>query len=259
MTLKQLPTLFVQAALVATAAVLAIVLVTKYVAPLPLSITQTTTNKDQAFTATGKSSLSTEPDEAQVTLGITRKENDLKTAQSNANEIISNLTNQLVALGIKKEDIKTQNYNISPNYDYQSATQKIVGYSVEVSVVVSLKQDNFDKLNKVVDTGTAAGANQVGNVSFQLSDVKEKEIRKQARGEAINDAKQNAEELARLSGIRLGRVINVYEDTVSPERPIPMFKTADLAVGASAQSAPTQIQPGSTLYNYSVTLSYETL
>ncbi len=261
MTFKQLPTLFIQAALVATAAVLAIVLVTKYVAPIPLSISQTTTQKDSAFVASGKSSITTQPDQANLTLGVTTKEANLKTAQSKSNTVINALTKQLTDLGIAATNIKTENYSISPNYDYTNPIPKITGYSVDISIDVTLKEADFDKLNQVVDLATAAGVNQVSGVSFTLSDQKQKQILTQARQQAIDDAKQNASELARLSGFQLGKVINVAENPGSLPEPMPMYKAMSAVAPTSAlgAGAPTTIQPGSTLYNYSVTLSYETL
>ena len=259
MTYKQLPLLFVQAALVATATILAVVVVSKFVAPLPITVSQTTTNKDTAFQVSGKSSISTQPDKAEITLGISRKEADIKAAQTSANNIINTITKQLTDLGINKDDIKTQSYNIYPNYDYQKEGQNIIGYSIDISLAVSLKEQDFDKLNKVVDLATAAGINQVGGVQFTLSDAKEKEVLKEARQQAISDAKQNAAELANLSGVQLGKVINVTENQNDRSIIVPtMAKVQDASAGGVAGS-PTNINPGSTLYNYSVTLSYETL
>src|SRR5258708_5494320 len=130
MSFKSFPTLFVQAALVATAGALAFVLVTKYVAPIPFSVAQTTTQKESSFNVTGKSTIPATPDKAVVTLGISLKENDLKQAQSKANATIDSIIQKLGQLGIKKDDIKTENYSIYPNYNYLNQTQNILGYSV---------------------------------------------------------------------------------------------------------------------------------
>ena len=190
MPTKQLPLLFVQAALIATATILAVVLVTRYISPIPISVTQTTTQKEAAFQATGTSSISTVPDKVEVVLGISRKETDIKLAQSRANEIINTINQKLGEAGIPKSDIKTQNYSIYPNYDYQN----IVGYSVDVSLLVSMT--DFAKVNQVIDMATAAGANQIGSIRFTLSEEKEKQVREEARQKAIDDAKENAQELA---------------------------------------------------------------
>lgn len=254
-TLKNLPTLFLQAALIATATVLALVLVTRYVSPIPLSISQTTTQKESAFSASGKSTITTIPDRVEITLGISRRENDIKQAQSKANEIINKINTEIQALGVKKDDIKTQNYSIYPIYDYQSGDQRITGYSVDISLNVSL--DDFEQLNKVVDLATQAGANQVSGIQFKLSDDKEAEIKGQARAEAIEDAKRTAQELAKLAGMKLGKVINVYEEPEAAA-PGPYFAAEAMDKGAGG-GAPTNVQPGSTRYSYTVTVSYETL
>lgn len=254
--LKHLPTLFLQAALVATATVLAIVLVTKFVAPIPLSVTQVTTEKSSAFSATGMSTISTIPDKVEITLGVSRRESDIKQAQARANEIINKINADLQGLGINKDDIKTQNYSIYPNYDFQTGGQRITGYSVDISLTVSLT--DFEKLNTVVDMATAAGANQVSGIQFELSEEKEREIKNQAREEAIADARANAEQLSRMAGMRLGKVINVVEEPQGNGE-YPMF-AQDAAIGRGGSAgAPTNIEPGSTSYTYTVTLSYETL
>jgi uncharacterized protein len=254
--LKNLPTLFVQAALIATAVVLAVVLVTKFVSPIPFSVSQTTTEKSSAFSASGKSVVTTIPDKVELTLGISRRESDIKTAQTRANEIINKINTDLQGLGISKDDIKTQNYSIYPVYDYQSSTQQITGYSVDISLNVSLT--DFENLNKIVDMATAAGANQVGGIQFKLSEEKEKEVKEKARAEAIKDAKENAQELAALAGMKLGKVINVIEEP--NVGPYPPMYAADAAMGkGGGGGAPTNIEPGSTTYNYTVTVSYETL
>jgi uncharacterized protein YggE len=255
-TLKTLPTLFIQAALIATATILALVLVTKYVAPIPLSVTQTTTEKASAFSATGRSTVSTIPDRVDISLGVSLKEANIQQAQARANGIIQKINTDLQALGVSKDDIKTQNYSIYPNYDYQNGGQQILGYSVDVTLTVSLT--DFEKLNKAVDLATQAGANQVSGIQFTLSEEKEREVKAKARQEAIEDAKTNAKDLAGLAGMKLGKVVNIVEDN-GMSAPVP-YLAAEAAMGrGGAGGSPTNIQPGSTNYSYTVTISYETL
>lgn len=252
---KNLPTLFLQAALIATATILAIVLVTRLVSPIPLSITQVTTQKSSAFSASGKSSISTIPDKVELTLGISRRESSINQAQSRANEIINKINTDIQALGVRRDDIKTQNYSIYPIYDYNSESQQITGYSVDISLSVSLT--DFEQLNTVIDLATQAGANQVSGIQFKLSEEKEEQVRAEARAEAIEDAKANAQELARLAGMKLGKVINVIEEPHSAY-PGEVYAMEAMAKG-SGGGAPTNIEPGSTNYSYTVTVSYETL
>jgi uncharacterized protein len=106
---------------------------------------------------------------------------------------------------------------------------------------------------------TAAGANQIGGITFTLSDDKRKEVEKLAREEAIEDAKQKARELADIAGMRLGKIVNITEmPTASTVQPLYREAMNDAALGAGG-GAPTNVEPGSTSFTYMVQLSYETL
>lgn len=230
--------------------------------PIPVSISQTTTNKQSSFDVTGQGEVSTTPDRAEINLGIQVNESTVKAAQDKGNQIINKITQDVLALGIDRGDIKTVNYSLYPNYDYRSGSQKITGYALNVNLQV--KAQDFSKINQIVDTATTDGANQVGGVTFTLSDEKKREVEDQVREVAIKRAKEKAESLARLSGVKLGKIINVSEDQASNGNPRPYLmaeKAMDIAnsgVG-SAPAAPTNVEPGSTTFTMNVTLSYETL
>ena len=163
---------------------------TRLVGPLPISVVQTTTNKQSSFEVSGETSITTVPDKAQVDLGITVNASTVKSAQDQANNVINDITKSLKEMGVEEKDIKTQNYSINPDYDYSSGSQRIIGYNVNATLEVTLK--DFAKLNDAIDAATSLGANQVHGVSFSLSEEKQKEIEKQARKEAIADAKEKA-------------------------------------------------------------------
>lgn len=237
-------------------AVSSIIVTSKFVGPLPISVSQTTTEKTSTFDINGTSEISTIPDQAEVTVGITVNQNTVAAAQNQANQVINNITESVRQLGVESKDIKTVNFNVNPRYDYESDTPTITGYSVDTSVRVKVKE--LDTINQVIDTATANGANQVNGISFTISDEKEEELRKQARKEAIEDAKESAKELADLADMRLGKIVDISENNVGSEQPPIMYARNELAV-ADAGGSPTSVEPGSTSYTYQVTLSYETL
>jgi len=256
--LPDLVYLVIKTALVVSVAVVCIALVTRYVGTPSLSISQTSTMKQSTFDVSGKAEMVVVPDEAKIAVGISAQELTVAQAQNKVNQTINNITEALKALGIDKKDIKTQNYYINPDYDYQpNALNKITGYNAHVNIAVTVR--DFDKVNQVIDQATAQGANSVGGVSFDLSDAKRKELENQARGEAIKNAQEKGQDLARLAGMRLGKVINVSENPPSNNL---YFREAalDSAMPLAAKAgAPTNIEPGSQTYTYTVTVSYETL
>jgi len=215
------------------------------------------TNKGESFNVTGEASIETEPDEAQISLGVQAQANTVKAAQDQVNAVINQLTTDLKALGINGNDIKTTDYSIYPNYDWsESGRGSIVGYNASTSVTITLH--DFDLLNQAIDVATAAGVNQVSGINFTLSESKQKEVRHQARQIAIEDAKANAQELASLTGMRLGQIIDVQEGSNNNNPMIPFRSNAMSDMGGAVMES-TSVEPGSTTFRYAVTLSYQTL
>lgn len=231
---------------------LALSLYTKFIGSIPFSVTSTTTTKTDLFTVQGQGKVSAIPDTAEVTLGITISRPNVTSAQNEVNRIINKITQDLKQLGIEEKDIKTINYTVNPDYDYSGGKPKISGYTVTVNLEVKTKK--LEKINGVIDTATSNGANLIGGLNFTFSEEKQKELRSGARKQAVEEAKVKAQELASAAGIKLGRIINVQEETTFPwERPVPLM--VERAV--TAPSEETQIQPGESKIQVTVTLSYE--
>lgn len=229
--------------------------------PIPLSISQTTTNKQSTFDVTGEGEITAVPDRAEINLGIQVSDSSVQKVQERGNQVINKINQDLLTMGIEKQDIKTINYNLYPNYDYRTGTQTITNYALNVNLQVKAK--DFSKVTQIVDTATKDGANQIGGVTFTLSEDKRREVEKEVRVVAIKRAKEKAEELASLSGVRLGKIVNVIENTNGGGiSPYPMM-AKDVALegrgGVGSAALPTNVEPGSTTFSMTVTLSYETL
>ena len=108
---------------------------------------------------------------------------------------------------------------------------KFVGYSVSNQVRVKIRQ--IDKVGEILDRLVTAGVTDIGNVEFLVSEPSK--ALDQARDTAIADARRKAEVYARASGVQLGRVEWITEDSgLAP--PVPMR-----AQGASAAMAATTV------------------
>lgn len=235
-------------------AVAAIIVTTRLAGPIPLSINQTTLDKGFAFDVRGEAEITAVPDEAVVTAGFTTSGKEVESTQEQANTVLANLTAAMKSLGIADEDLRTTDYSIFPEYDFSGRTQSITGYRVNGSLEITVK--DLTLINQVIDTATAAGANQVGGVNFRLSQQQQATLREQARAEAIEEAKANARELTRLAGVDLGRIVNISEFSDSGQPPY--FPMREMAFDQAASSrVETSLEPGSTTYRLSVVLSYE--
>ncbi|MBI3485554.1 SIMPL domain-containing protein [Candidatus Daviesbacteria bacterium] len=226
---------------------------TKLAGPIPFTISSVVTNKSNTFDVSGEGKATVKPDIALISLGVSATAPTAKAAQDQMNLNINKVSDAVKKLGVEAKDIQTQNYNINPIYDNGSfigSSQKITGYSADTNL--SVKVRNLDTANKVLDAATVAGANQIGGISFEVEDRAKAES--EARTKAVAQAKQKAAQASQIAGFRLGRVINYSEGfNGGIVRPLGAAK-ADMA-----SQAPTQIEPGSSEIDITVTLSYEIL
>lgn len=256
---KQLITNLVVTSLTVFVSVTALLLTTQFAGPLPISVNQVTTEKFGTFDVQGKVELEAIPDQAIVTLGFTITEQTVESAQTQANQVTKNIMSSVKNLGVTDADMKTVNYSIYPEYDYSELGQRVIGYRVNNTVQVTIKDTEL--VNQVIDASTQQGANQVGSVQFTLSPDKERELTTEARKQAIEQAKANANELAQLAGMRLGKIVNISESRHNDYMyPVAANSRMEMDGGFGFDlSEPTQIEPGSSIFSYSVYLSYETL
>lgn len=231
---------------------LGLFLYTKLFGPIPFSVNSVTTNKSDTFTVVGEGKATAVPDTASVEIGITVNQNTVAGAQNQANEIINKISSDLKNLGVKEKDIKTTNYSINPNYNFESGKQQVNGYNVSVNL--SVKVSPLEKINQVIDIATKDGANNVGGVQFTVNDELKSKLEDQARKQAVDNAKKKAQSLASASGIRLGKIINVAESNQAPQ-PIAFMEKSAVGLGGGQ----TSVEPGQSTISISITLSYETL
>jgi len=226
----------------------------KFGNPLPFSINSTVTNKTDIFTVTGEGTISIQPDIAYVNAGISQSASTVKQAQTKINEVINKITSGLKSLGIDSKDIKTTNYSINPTYDWSSNTQRITGYSA--STQLNIKITDIDKVNDVIDSTTANGANQIGNITFDTEDRQVAE--EEARQQAIAEASKKAETAAKAAGFRLGKIVGYSENSFDSNviRPESYAKMAVSLDGANAGGG-TEIQTGSEEVKITVVLNYQ--
>lgn len=199
---------------------------------------------------TGVGTVYVDPDTATVTVGIDVIKPTLSEAQTDATAQMSGVMDALTAAGIKSNDIQTTNYsvNIIRNYDDTGTPGDITGFQISNQVNVTIR--DISKLGEILDVVVAQGANSIWGISFFVSDPTE--ASSQARIAAVEQSRQIAEELAAASGMQLGRLVMLTENSSGYYQPIYGGKGA----GDSAGSA-VPIATGSTQISISVSATYE--
>lgn len=168
-----------------------------------------TTQNIHTITIEGSSNLSVEPDTASINIGISTNSSNAKTAQENNAKIVNNIYNNLYSLGLSKSNIETANYNFSPMYDNEN--NKINGYSVNNTITITT--NNTSSIGEIIDASLQAGANQVNSITFSRKNATS--LKQEALKQAVADAKNKANAIAKELNVEIINVISVNEQNVS--------------------------------------------
>ena len=193
---------------------------------------------DDTITVTGKAGMEATPDIAQVTIGVSSRANTPQAARQDNAQAMNATLDAILALGIEEKDIQTSNMNMYNTYgDYGTVT----GYRMSTDLTITVR--DITKAGEVVDAAIAAGSNELGGVKYLVSN--RDELYNQALSDAVELARQKAEDLAAAAGKQVGMVKQITEtsDAATTRRTYDM--NADTG-GASAERLKTVIQPGST-------------
>ena len=193
----------------------------------------------RTMSVTGTGMVYLTPDIAYVNIGV---HTEMPTASDAVSANTSQTTQVITALknsGVDAKDIRTTNFSIYPNtqYDQQSGKPGTTTYVVDNTVYVTVHQ--LDKLGDILDATVQAGANNINSIQFDVFD--KSSALKQARDQAVKDAQSQAQELAAASGITLGSV-----QTISFTNNIPQPLTDMYGKGGGAINAPVAAVPIST-------------
>lgn len=236
------------------------------------------------ISVSGEGKVSVRPDIASFTVTVVTEAKRVGDAQKD-NTMRSNAALDFIKQnGVEEKDIKTVNYSIEPQYQYDAVADntllqqalaekarrqyermpcvgcpplvrtppQIVSYRVRHSVQVKVR--DLAKVDDLLEGAIAAGANEVGSVSFSVDD--EKKVMAEAHKKAIEDAEEKAKVLARDLGIRLKKIVGFSESGGG----YPIYLRRQQAKSADfegAVAATPSVEPGEQEVSSNVTIVYE--
>ncbi len=183
-------------------------------------------NQQTGISVTGEGKVTVTPDIANLQLGIQAQAMTVADAQSQAVKAMNNTMSALTTNGIVQKDIQTQYYNIqqTTTWDNNKQQQVITGY--QVNNYVNVKIRDISKTGAIIDAVTAAGGDltRVNSIQFSVDDPTI--YTDQTRDKAMADAKDTATQLAKLSGVMLGKPISISESNTSVPQIMPAYAKA---------------------------------
>jgi uncharacterized protein YggE len=113
---------------------------------------------------------------------------------------------------IKVDDVQASRITLVHNSYYDGGRLHFRDFTARIGFHIILR--DIDRLEEVICGAVDAGANEVGSVTFQSTQLKE--YREKARRQAVAAAKQKAAVYAEAAGVTLGRILHIED--VNPER-----------------------------------------
>ena len=216
------------------------------------------------ISVSGKGEIVAKADIATFTFNVLEESPDVSDAQSRATKKINDIIQFLKNNGTEEKDIKTINYNIYPRYNYIKPktdgsyeiiknNRVLVGY--EISQGIEVKVRKIDSAGTILSGIGNLGASNVSGLDFSIDE--EEKLKKEARGLAIEDARENAKTLAKNLGVKLVRIINFSESGYFPVYYREKFSADAVSLGMGGDSPTPEIPSGENKITSQVSIVYE--
>ncbi|MFZ5354380.1 MAG: SIMPL domain-containing protein [Bacillota bacterium] len=180
----------------------------------------------------GAGKIKARPDIAAVTIGVITEDADINKAMQENNRVSAEVIKAVKMQGVEERDIQTANYVVDTQYDYIDGKQVFRGYKVTNLMEVTIR--DIDKAGDVIGAAVNAGANNVSDVSFTLSNPSAYYLK--ALRIAVKDAGKKAEAVAQTLNTRIMPIpVKIIERNAGDR-----YTSTKLAMEAAA----VPVQPG---------------
>jgi len=210
--------------------------------------------KPAQLAVVGEGTAAGVPDRCIVHAALNVMADTVADAVSRVAALVSQVHDSLKAAGLEPADLRTTSLNVHDFFDHakQKVTARVASYQLEITV------RQFDKLSEHLAGLVSVAGDSLQISALQLTIADPEPLKRDARLQAMNDARDKATQLAESAGGRLGRIVSIDEG--SPGAGIPY---RGFARAASASAAPViphlQIEPGSLTVGCRVAVTYELL
>jgi uncharacterized protein YggE len=164
----------------------------------------------------GSGKVAVSPDIALLELGIEAQEVSIAEAEAKASEAMDKVKTALTDNGVAEKDIQTQNFRIRQRtrWDDEQQMEVVIGYRVTNDVIAKVR--DLGKVSDIIEAVVAAGGDytRIDDLGFTVEDPTA--YYDEAREKAMTDAKEKAEKIAELAGMKLGAPTYINESASTP-------------------------------------------
>ena len=219
---------------------------------LPVAMAFADEARTRTVSVSGQGEISAEPDLAHVTLGVEARRPTLAEARSEVTAAVERLLALTKSLGIDPRLVNATRVQVLPEYSWNDKDRKriLLGYFVSRQVQVELR--NLEQLGTLLERAVDAGANQVSDPVLDSS--RRKDLERDAMTRAVQDARQNAETLAKAAGAKLGNVRALNASAAGPV--VPVYR-AKMVMAEASMAPEATFQAGDMKFSAMVSAEYD--
>lgn len=217
--------------------------------PVPAFAPADTDRDATTVSVGGEGSASAAPDMATLAVAVEATQPTAKRALAAQSAAAEAVLDAVRKQGVADRDVQTESLSLNALYQHNDrAGSKLTGYQAGQSFSIRIR--DLGGTGAVVEAVTRAAGDAVrlNGVAFDVADPSA--LRARAREAAHADARSKAEQYARLSGHRLGRLVSLTETGGGTHRPVDV-------PGAAFQEGKTPVAPGEIRNEVAVTAVYE--
>ncbi|MBN1191126.1 MAG: SIMPL domain-containing protein [Dehalococcoidales bacterium] len=206
----------------------------------------------------GTGEITVTPDIAALTLGIVTMKQSVADAQAEASSAMASVMQALSDSGIEQKDIQTGRFSISQRdrWDDERQIEQITGYQVSNMVTVKIRE--IEKIGSIIDLVAQAGGDliRINGISFSVENPQD--YYSEVREKAMTDARNKAEDLAKLAGLTLGKPTCIVEGAQSSSVYESYRSGYGMAVPAPTIITSAPISTGESKITLNVQVTYST-
>jgi uncharacterized protein YggE len=203
------------------------------------------------ISASGRGSVTTEPDHAVVSLAVNRTGNQPREALDATAAAMAAVRAALREHGVPDEDVTSSRTSVQSTWDGYGPERRFLGHQCRAELTVKVAA--LESVEPVVVAVVAAGADEIVGVDYATS--RSDKLKAEARARAVAAARDKATALASAAGVALGPVVHIEDtDPDGGDRPM-MFRLAAAMPGAASDAA-AGFAPGRLTVSATVTLGF---
>lgn len=166
-------------------------------------------SEDDYIEVSGSASSEHKPEVFSLTIGIEESSTNVAEAEKQVRAQINTLIEELGALGLGEDEIKSHDFRIRQDYSRTVAEpmppEKEDAQKYIISQRISIESEELELVPALLDTAVNSGANIVQGLQFELTKETEDQIKQELLSKALENAKGKADAVVSSTDQKIGK------------------------------------------------------